>query len=219
MKVIVVLGLLGLALYAQQQTKNETGCGVVNVRAWQDYEAYEYQKSIVNLLRPADRALKTVSVFETGNTPKYFLRMKAPRVFELNRVSSTEALPVIIERLRNAGELPVSPREAIKLIDFKWESKTISPADFEQMYSGFSDALSRYTSNVEKPLLSGDRITVDAPEFSIGYTTAGFGTFEITASASRDQSGNLNDPTAEWATGFMETARRRFDAGAESRAK
>jgi hypothetical protein len=142
--------------------------------------------------------------------------MKAPNLFELIRATPTEALPVIIERLRSAGELPVSPREAIKLVDFKWERKVLSPADFERIYGGFSNALSQYASNVAKrPLQDGDRIILHAPEFSIGYTTAGFETFEITAMPSSDQPANVDDPIAKWAVGFIDEARRRFDAGSD----
>ncbi len=73
MKALVVFGLLSFALYAQQPAKNTVGCGVVNARTWQNYGAYEYQKSLVSLLGPPERALVSVSVFVTGNTPKYFL--------------------------------------------------------------------------------------------------------------------------------------------------
>jgi hypothetical protein len=211
MRLALSLIVLGSLILAQKPT-TVRDCGIQNTTAWQNYEEYEYQKSLLRLLRPEDRSLVSLSVFETGNLPKLFIRIKAPGVFEELRASSAENLRDSLTQLGANCQLPISPREAIKLIDIKWERKSISPDQFQHVYTSFSNALLQYTSNVKKrPTKNGDRITVDSPEFSVLYDTAGFESFEITAVMSRDEAGSLDDPIAKWAQSFIEEVGETFD--------
>ena len=215
MRLMAALLALSSVVAAQQRT-TASSCGIQNSVAWQNYEAYDYQRSVLRLLRPNDRSLVSLSVFVTGNTPEYFVRMNAPGAFEILRASSDERLDHLVIRLGTACQLPTSPQEALKLMDIKWERKSISSAEFQRIYGSFSKALSQYASNVKnRPLKDGARITIHSPEFSILYSSAGFEKFELTALESQDEAGNLDDPIARWAKGFISDLEREFKGNSE----
>ena len=212
MKFVIVFLML-TSLGVAQQYPDVNNCGSSKARPWQDYEAYDYQKSVVRLLNTEDRPLVSLSVFVTGNAPKFFIRLKAPGQFEILRAMPQENLSNLLNYLQSSCKLPFSPREAVKLVNARWERKSISEDEFQRIYTGFSTALKQYLSNVEqRPRKKGDRITVDSPEFSILYDTAGYENFEITAMDSRDETGNPDDPMAKWAKGFIADVEHIFNS-------
>ena len=72
MRFFILILLSGLC-FAQRLTSTE--CNYAKAYPWRGYGEYEYQKSVLQLIRPTDRSLLSVSVFATGGAPVLFLRM------------------------------------------------------------------------------------------------------------------------------------------------
>jgi hypothetical protein len=210
-----VVAFVGVALAGQPPTLATPSCRGGSPRLL----TYWYQSAVSEHIVPPrwSASIISISLSVTGQ-PKLILTTDGTS-FALLKAVPREDVRRFLGDLDAVCQLPANPFEAARLVPVSWERADLSRAEFDDLHSEFTQAMSAYLAEAQARYRSrlADRtlvLTLHAPEYSVVYDNR---SEHIVASKIDDTEDRAKkDPLVQWGDSVLALAAAKLPRGTAS---